>query len=493
MATEVKFYQNVTAVVASLEFLAIGLFDGTVHLAELSETTLIPFYTSKCSKKLISGFSFSGQKLAVACFDNQILVFTIASRTDVAVQQLAGHTNGITSVSWSLTQPDLLASCGNDCAVRVWNTKEEKCEAEANFEREVYTVIFHPNLADVLIVGGHDFMVTIFDYKKHTIDYTKKSSKNVTRPQGVAMAVANETDVVSKKKKEKKKKVEIQKRLERSVEETNNRTHELLQDMESMVLNDVEDNKDIPESQTPKPSIGNNATRDKRIQLNYSSIFFLTPRELNRDPIGLLKTLLEPESDRQSRHQKLFSQDMDTVRTLLKEEHTHQIASNVQSVGHLTLPILSMDIKTFILEKISSKTLTEEYIALAPFISHIFWRNTCLAFAYQCIEQGLVLKAITYFLCCYEEDKAIAILCESNHFTEAMAIAQMRKPKEVPEIVKKWTSYLEHCGNFEAAAIVWITYGSAADALKVLELRSNPSEELLEVIEALKGKKKAEN
>ncbi|XP_063698982.1 protein rigor mortis [Culicoides brevitarsis] len=485
-ATEVKNYQNVTAVQASGPYLAVGSFDGTIHLAELSDSTLTPFYTFKCGTKLISEFAFSNEKLAVASFDQQVTILTLTSKEHIGIQRLEGQTGGVTCVNWNVTDPNTLISTAVDGTLRVWNVKEGKCEAIAKFEREVYAANFISKDKDTIIVGGHDFMVTVFDYKKEKIDFSRKPIKNGQRLPGVTMATANEIDHGSKLKKEKRRNLEIQKQLEKSVEttevkENGNVTKDLIESMEDLKMDDETADKAPKEAKKPK---------EKTINLNYSSIFFLTPRELNRDPILLLKRLVTAKDDPETRHQKLFSSDPATVRRLLNEEHSHQIASNAQSVGHLSLPILTMDIKAVILEKISSKTLTEEYIAVAPYISHTFWRNTCLAYAHQCVEQGLVLKAISYFLCCYEENEAIAVLCQSNHFTEAMAIAKMRKSAEDPifkEITRKWTSYLEYCGNFEAASIVWMTHGNKKEALKVLERRTNPSEELLDVINKLKN------
>lgn len=472
---------------ASQEFLAIGLFDGTIHLTDLSDSSFAPFYTFSCGPKLIAGFSFSGQQLAVACFDHHVIVLTIMSKTQIGIQHLKGHTGGVTNVNWHPTNQNLLVSCGIDCTVRVWNVQEAKCEALAKFERDVFAAIFHPVESDLVLVGGRDFMMTVFNYKEEAIDYTRRTIKNGAKLQGVVMAVAKDPDVASKTKKEKRKNLEIQKRLEKSVDveiKTENETQSVIQAVEALKLDENVTDDTSKTTTIPEP------IKEKTVQFFSSSIFCLTPRELNRDPIGLLKTLVQSGGEQHSRHQQLFSADQEAVRALINEEHAHQIASNVESSGHLTLPMLTMDIKSVILEKISSKSLTEEYVAVAPFISHTFWRNTCLAYAHQCVEHGYVLKSISYFLCCYEENEAIAVLCQSNKFTEAMAIAKMRKSKDDPafmEIAKKWTSYLEYCGNFEAAAIVWITFGNNELALKVLERRNNPSDELQEVFQALRG------
>lgn len=494
VATEVKNFKNVTAVKASDEYLAVGLFGGTVHIIPLTNDTLTPTYTYECGPKLISAFSFFKDKLAVACFNNDITILTLNSNTDVKVQTLKGHTSHVTCVNWSLSQSDLLVSTGSDRTVRIWDTKEEKSEVVATLETGTFAAIFHPKNNDIVFVGGNSFMVTMLNYKEKKLD-CKKGMKTGEKLQGLSMATANDVDVVAKAKKEKRKNLEIQKRLEKTVDveiKTENETQDVINGIQTLKLDEEQDLETTKEvEKEPDSSKSVKEKREKAIQLNYSSIFFLTPRELNRDPIGLLKALISPESSTNNiRHLQLLSSDHNTVRALLNEEHTHQIASSAQSVGHLTLPMLTMDIKSVIIEKISSKTLTEEYIAVAPFISYTFWRNTCLTYAHQCVEQGLILKAISYFLCCNEVNDAISVLVQSNHFTEAMAVAKMRKSVEDPifmEIVEKWTSYLEYCGNFEAAAIVWIAYGNKSSALKVLERRNNPSEELQEVIASLKN------
>uniref|UniRef100_A0A336MZF2 CSON009067 protein n=1 Tax=Culicoides sonorensis TaxID=179676 RepID=A0A336MZF2_CULSO len=508
--TQVKHFQNVTSTLASQEYLAIGCFDGTVHLADLSDVTLAPFYSQKLGSKLISGFCFSTNKLAVASFDHDITILHIESKENITFQKFKGHKSGVTSVNWSLKNPELLVSTSSDCTVRIWNINDTNNSAEeklATFERDTFAAIFYPTNDNLVIVGGANFMMTIFNYKETSIDLSRQSNKNAAKP---LMASIDEANVVKKAKKEKKKNLLVQKRLERSLkdqENSINRTEEeVINGIKEIHLDEIpkSDQNDLGEQSGVSSFVQENTKdlsiaksdknkKDSSIQFNYSSIFFLTPRELNRDPIAMLKNLVESKEEDEKkwhlRHEKLFSLEQNVVKSLLNEEYSHQIASNAQSVGLLTLPMLTMDIKSVILEKISQKTLTEEYIAVAPFISHTFWRNTCLAFAHQCVEQGLVLKAISYFLCCYDVNDAISVLCQSNNYTEAMAIAKMRKSENDPifkDIVQKWTKYLDYCGNFEGAAIVWMAFGDNKSALEVLKKRSNPDEDLMKIIDKLK-------
>lgn len=125
--------------------------------------------------------------------------------------------------------------------------------------------------------------------------------------------------------------------------------------------------------------------------------------------------------------------------------------------GRLLLPQIMNKLKDEIIEKIEKKNLTEEYIALAPYVSYSFWQRTCKAYAYQCLESGLTLNAIPYLIVSHEINEAVESLIKSHHFREAWIICKLNKEPEDPildKIFLKWTSYLEICGNYLGAALL---------------------------------------
>lgn len=86
-----------------------------------------------------------------------------------------------------------------------------------------------------------------------------------------------------------------------------------------------------------------------------------------------------------------------------------------------------------------------------------FWKNCCLAYANQCIEQGIVLNAIPYLLVIQQINEAIEKLCDTHFYREAWCIAKMHKEPEdkiFETIVDKWVKHVEQMGNLEGAALM---------------------------------------
>lgn len=154
----------------------------------------------------------------------------------------------------------------------------------------------------------------------------------------------------------------------------------------------------------------------------------------------------------------------------------------------MTLPLLSDNFKEEIIEKISSKTLTEADISLTPNVSFTFWRECCQAFAIQCIGQEDFMRAIPYLLSCQEIDQILNILLEKNCHREAWIIAKMKKDEDDPifkTIFQKWTEYCDFTGFYEGCAILHCCKKDYKSALEVLIKRKTQSEELKLVMEIL--------
>lgn len=104
--------------------------------------------------------------------------------------------------------------------------------------------------------------------------------------------------------------------------------------------------------------------------------------------------------------------------------------------------------------------LLDPYIfEIIAFNNFRFWKNCCLAYVNQSIEQGLTLQAIPYLLAIHQTAEAIDKLCESHFYREAWCIAKMYKEPEdsvFEMIVNKWINYLEETGNLEGAALMLV-------------------------------------
>lgn len=130
----------------------------------------------------------------------------------------------------------------------------------------------------------------------------------------------------------------------------------------------------------------------------------------------------------------------------------------MKSRGTDLIPLMSgNDVKEKIVQHIKDQSLTDEMVAIAPMISHSFWRLCLEAFSVQLIEEGQPLKAVLFLLSIHKVDDSLEILCGKNYFREAWLLAKLRKPVGSPifkEISSKWIQNLNHCGDYESAAIV---------------------------------------
>lgn len=133
-------------------------------------------------------------------------------------------------------------------------------------------------------------------------------------------------------------------------------------------------------------------------------------------------------------------------------------SSNMKSRGTDLIPLMSgNNVKETIVQHIKDQSLTDEMVAIAPMISHNFWRICLEAFSLQLIEEGQPLKAVLYLLSIHKVDDSLEVLCSKNYFREAWLLAKLRKPQGAPifkEISSKWVQHLDLCGDYESAAIV---------------------------------------
>lgn len=146
---------------------------------------------------------------------------------------------------------------------------------------------------------------------------------------------------------------------------------------------------------------------------------------------------------------------------------------------------MNHNLRDSIVESIKAKRLTEQELSVAPMISfeyvfstniiwdvyflhfltsfHLklcvcrFWKNSCFAFAMQCIDKGSILQAVPYLLSIHRVSDAIERLCQNSLHREAWCIAKMSKESEDPifeKILTDWIQYLEETGNLEGAALM---------------------------------------
>lgn len=130
----------------------------------------------------------------------------------------------------------------------------------------------------------------------------------------------------------------------------------------------------------------------------------------------------------------------------------------MKSRGTELIALMSGNVKETIVGHIKDKSLTGQMIALAPMVSHNFWKLCCEAYAMQLIEEGEPLEAVSYLLGIHKVEDSLQILCDKHYYREAWILAKMKRTTPGDAIFKelssKWIHNLDICGDYESAAIV---------------------------------------
>ena len=128
----------------------------------------------------ISVSPFDEHKAASACFDKTLTEYDI--NKSERINNLTGHEQGIWTCDYSPSQDGLIVSGGNDNLVKLWDFKTQKCiETLKNHDKAIYDVQFS---TDGKLVGScSKEMICIFDmanlsHPLEVIDLPNKSPKN---------------------------------------------------------------------------------------------------------------------------------------------------------------------------------------------------------------------------------------------------------------------------------------------------------------------------
>ncbi|KAI9190026.1 Cilia- and flagella-associated protein 57 [Blastocladiella emersonii ATCC 22665] len=101
----------------------------------------------KVENAVIRGIAISSNEDSAVCSleNNQLIALTSLQSDDIKVEKLSqAHHSAITGLDVCIRKP-LLATCGADQSVRVWNFLENTMEIAKFFKSEPYSIAFHPS------------------------------------------------------------------------------------------------------------------------------------------------------------------------------------------------------------------------------------------------------------------------------------------------------------------------------------------------------------
>ncbi|XP_049280865.1 protein rigor mortis isoform X2 [Anopheles funestus] len=504
----------------------IGTQHGTIYVSDLDNNFKL-LYHKKIAKRYICGLEFKNNYLAVGSNDHSIRVINFSDGFDGEAEKeqvlLEGHTDGICKVRWNRGDTMRLVSCSFDCTIRIWDTSSATCLKIYHTRSFAYAAIFSPLDENIILFVGKGNSLSSFDYTKQHDEPPKGSTKY---PK-IVFAVEDGVKPIDSKQKKKKAARDLKKsRKAYDGDHAANAVDQLTEGLNKVTMQEAnavqasanlsttfqltnrETNKtkDVLECivkllHTPDPE-PEPEPHDYYNDGNSSDNDFLDDKfnDLStRKPAEATKSNVEPaanngetktEQEKMFYNEKLFSTP-EHLKQLIEEESKLHTITDTSSIGLVMLPQLLHKLKETILGCISKKKLTPQMLALAPYVSHMFWRQCCQAYAYQLIESHQSLAAVPFFLASHKADSSIEELCDAKYYREAWVICRLNKTPDDPmleQVANKWAHHLNDIGNYEAAALVWTGIKKYKEAIDVLTKRRDITEDIQHTIDELNVK-----
>ncbi|XP_053694685.1 protein rigor mortis [Sabethes cyaneus] len=515
----------VSSVSASGNYLLVGTQDGFVYIKDLNKN-LAQIYRRSITHRYITSMQFKENILAVASNENSIKLIdftkSIDDKVDDNIKLLEGHSLGVCCLRWGHGDSKLLVSASFDSTVRVWDTSTFSCLSIYSSIDSVFCAIFSPIHDNVVIFTGKGITLSFIDYTKYPP--SEKPLTKKTKP--ITQWGVNAAGTSSRKKNNRERKEKITDEL--SLLQLSDKT-EKAEEQEEKLLSKTEPTGSFEEpapvlevTVKPDPQIDELANQLKQIKFkeikpiqvksNVPTTFHLANREINKpadvlacivkvanfkkpeDDEGELEEDIKKEPDETDEaeyfNEKLFTTEK-ALRELIAAETKNHNESRTSSIGTILLPQIAFRLKEVIIERIASRTLTDQLVALAPSISYEFWRKCCEAYGYQFLEKQYTLASIPYFLACHRITESIDFLSKHRFFREAWAICKLRKAEDDPiceQVCTEWAQYLEASGNFEGAALVWTAAKKYENAIAALTRRKEITEDTQRTIDVLSAK-----
>ena len=142
------------------ELLSVGLLDHTVRVLNVATQTVIATLTGHSEGVTSVSWSPDNTHLVSASIDKTVNMWNVSVGT--LVRTFEGHSEGVTSVSWS-EDGQRIASGSLDCTVRVWDVEDRRQVAEilTGHTNGVFAVCFPPD-GQRVASGSDDETVRVF-------------------------------------------------------------------------------------------------------------------------------------------------------------------------------------------------------------------------------------------------------------------------------------------------------------------------------------------
>uniref|UniRef100_A0A182TB35 WD_REPEATS_REGION domain-containing protein n=1 Tax=Anopheles maculatus TaxID=74869 RepID=A0A182TB35_9DIPT len=466
-------------------------------------------YYSKLAKRYISSLAFKNNYLAVGSNDHTIRLINCSNGFCEAVKEqstlLEGHTDGICKLRWNRGDAMRLVSSSFDSTIRVWDAVSGTCLKIFHTGSFAYAAIFSPLDENIIFFVSKGNTLSCFDYTKHHDEPPK-----ATKHPNIVIAIENSANPMGSKQKKKRtaRKINhankvadgngVKNAVDQLTEEVRNvtlkeantvPTASNLSTTFQLTNRETNKTKDVlecivkllhaPEPEPEREPIdyyNDGNTSDEDLEDDESNRSFKSElMEVKQPVIAPASSVRETKSEQDEMfyNEKLFSTP-EHLKQLIAEEANQHLITDTSPIGLVMLPQMLDQLKITILSCVSKKKLTSQMLALAPYVSHMFWRQCCQAYAYQLIESQQPLAAVPFFLASHKVDESIEELCDAKYYREAWVICRLNKMPDDPmleQVASKWAQHLNAVGNYEAAALVWTGIKKYKEAIDVLTKR----------------------
>ncbi|XP_050100042.1 protein rigor mortis [Anopheles aquasalis] len=509
-------FRKVSHVSAAGNLCFVGTQEGHVYVADLDQN-FKQLYHRSVAQRYITSLEYKNKRLAVGDGKGHIVLINFKEGYEGTdenhITPLEGHDGPITGIRWSHGEKMHLVSTCYDGTIRIWDAESTTCLKIVTTGNIVNSAVFSSLDENIILYVGVGHSLSCFDYTKAQPNCKSGSKPNIQYASANQVGEGTDSSKVDTVP-ESDDKPNVKKRHNSKAKNTvsTDAIDELVDKVAQVVINGrkATNPENTPFTLTHREAGRTDTVLECIVKLLHSvetepddssekeaeseesdqdADSNESSTNHNQDESGT-KNEAPSEEDAQFYNEKLFSTEA-KLQQLIQEETNHAQQVQKPLENFVLLPQLLYKLKDKILECISKKKLTAELLALTPYVSHVFWRQCCKAYAYQLIETNKSMASIPYFLASFEIDELLEVLCEKKHFREAWAICRLQTLPDDPwheKIGTAWASYLESNGNLEPAALVWTGIKKYEEALRTLSKRKEQSKEIVQTVDALKAK-----
>uniref|UniRef100_A0A671MBV8 Gem-associated protein 5-like n=1 Tax=Sinocyclocheilus anshuiensis TaxID=1608454 RepID=A0A671MBV8_9TELE len=393
---------------------------------------------------------------------------------------LSGHTNKITSLTWSPHHDGRLVTVSYDGTAQVWDVLKEEpvCNYRGHSGRLlcVQWSTVHP---DLVWTGGDDFTLH---------EWAVSKQEHVTPPKTKKRVEMGKKRGPQKKSKKKKK------APEKGGMKAEERELPLGEEIKGAAGSGAEegqsdnDEEEEERENTDGPSVTGNGPSFLLSSFAVSSasscfcassaVFEMSLRlsgcRLMNNLYHWGHRLVQREHGAcvpgSADHIQLgLFTDRDALYRMFQEEGDHVEAGHYDSMVYLRL--WKGDLIGAINLAAEKGELTDHLLSLAPMAGYQVWARTVEAYVKQLCHHEQFLKAASHLVSIHKLYEAINLLKSHQFYREAIALARARLQPEDPvlkDLYMSWAAVLEKDGHYAAAAKCYLAADSSFDAAKVI-------------------------